>query len=201
MNIVVVGATGTIGKAVCNLLKEKGHEVTPSSRNTEPKVNIDKPESIEAFYRKIEPADAIVCAAGNAGFGALQNLTDRQIEMGIKSKLLGQVNLVRKGLDKLNEGGVFVLTSGMLATKPWPETSAVAMVNAALEGFTRAAALDLSDKKRICIVSPPLIRETAARMGQDTDPWPDAATVAHAYLEAATGDANGEVIYVEGYEM
>ena len=75
------------------------------------------------------------------------------------------------------------------------------MFNAALEGFTRAAALDLPDNKRICIVSPPLIRETAEKMGRDSDPWPVASKVGEAYLNALTGKASGEVIYVEGYEF
>lgn len=200
MKIAVIGATGTIGGAVSNLLKEEGHEVIASSRNIEPRVNIDNPGSIDAFYNKTGSIDAVICAAGIANFGALQDLTDQQIQRGIQSKLMGQVNLVRKGLDYLNKGGTFVLTSGMLSTQPWPNTSAVAMVNAGLEGFTRAAALDLDDNKRICIVSPPLIRETAARMGRDTEPWPEASKVAEAYLKAVTGDINGEVVYVEGYE-
>lgn len=201
MKIVVIGATGTIGKAVSDLLKEEGHDVIDASRRTNPAINIDKPESIDAFYKKVGKVDAVVCAAGNAGFGAIQSLNDKQLTMGIQSKLLGQVNLVRKGLNHLNSGGVFVLTSGMLSSEPWPKTSAVAMVNAGLEGFTRAAALDLPDNKRICIVSPPLIRETARKMGRDTKPWPEAGKVAKAYLKAITGDANGEVVYVEGYEL
>lgn len=201
MKIVVVGATGTIGKAVSDLLKKEGHDVIDASRHSDPSINIDRPESIDAFYEKTGRLDAVICAAGNAAFGSIQDLNDKQIYMGIQSKLMGQVNLVRKGLDYLNNGGLFVLTSGMLSAKPWPNTSAVAMVNAGLEGFTRAAALDLPDDKRICIVSPPLIRETAEKMGRNTDPWPDAGTVAEAYLKAVTGDANGEVVYVEGYEM
>lgn len=201
MKIVVIGATGSIGKAVSELLKKEGHDVVDASRHTDPSINIDNPESIDAFYNKVGKVDAVICAAGNAGFGAIQNLSDKQINMGIQSKLMGQVNLVRKGLEYLNKEGLFVLTSGMLSAKPWPNTSAVAMVNAGLEGFTRAAALDLPDDKRICIVSPPLIRETAEKMGRDTDPWPDAETVAQAYLKAITGDANGEVVYVDGYEM
>ncbi len=201
MKIAVIGATGTIGKAVSNLLEDQGHEVIRSSRNSEPKVNIDKPDSIDDFYSKVGKLDSVICAAGIANFGALQKLTDQQIQRGIQSKLMGQVNLVRKGLDNLNKGGVFILTSGMLASKPWPNTSAVAMVNAALEGFTRAAALDLPDEKRICIVSPPLIRETAEKMGRDSKPWPDADKVAEAYLTALIGDTSGEVIYVDGYEF
>lgn len=201
MKVAVVGATGTIGEAVSNLLVEQGHEVIKSSRNVEPKINIDKPESIDDFYNKVVKLDAVICAAGIANFGALQELSDQQIQRGIQSKLMGQVNLVRKGINNLNDGGVFILTSGMLASKPWPNTSAVAMVNAGLEGFTRAAALDLPDDKRICVVSPPLISETAKKMGRDTDPWPEADKVAKAYLEALTGDQNGVVVYVSGYEF
>lgn len=201
MKIVVIGATGTIGKAVSNLAKEKGHEVIDSSRKVEPKVNIDKPESIDAFYEKIGEVDAVVCAAGIANFGSLLEMTDQKFQRGIQSKLMGQVNLVRKGISNLSQNGVFVLTSGMLAAKPWPKTSAVAMVNAGLEGFTRAAALDLPDDKRICIVSPPLISETAKKMGRDSAAWPEASKVAGTYLKALTGDANGEVLYVEGYEF
>lgn len=200
MKIAVIGATGTIGKAISNLLIEEGYDVIESSRNIEPKVNIDKPESIEAFYNKLGQVDGVVCAAGIANFGSLQELTDQQFQRGIQSKLMGQVNLVRKGLSNLNNGGIFVLTSGMLAKKPWPKTSAVAMVNAGLEGFVRAAALDFPDNKRICIVSPPLISETAEKMGRDASPWPKAAKVAQAYLKTITGDVSGKVIYVEGYE-
>ncbi|NGP76435.1 short chain dehydrogenase [Balneolaceae bacterium YR4-1] len=200
MKVAVIGATGTIGQAVSTLLENEGHEVIKSSRNNEPKINIDRPGSIDEFYDQIDNVDAVICAAGIANFGALQELTDQQIQRGIQSKLMGQVNLVRKGIEHLNEGGVFILTSGMLASKPWPKTSAVAMVNAGLEGFTRAAALDLPDNKRICIVSPPLISETAKKMGRDSDPWPDADKVAQTYLSTLNSDANGEVIYVPGYE-
>lgn len=199
MKVAIVGATGTIGNAVSDLLEQEGHEVIRSSRKTNPTVNIDNPESIDEFYDKIGVVDAVICAAGNASFGPLQQMTEKKFQIGIQSKLMGQVNLVRKGLDSLNMGGVFVLTSGMLSTRPWPNTSAVAMVNAGLEGFTRAAALDLADH-RICVVSPPLVKETAKQMEQDTEPWPEAAVVAHTYLEAVTGDAHGEVLYVKGYE-
>lgn len=198
MRIAVIGATGTIGEAVSDLLENQGHKVIRSSRKTEPNINIDKPDSIDAFYNNVGNLDAVICAAGNASFGPLQEMSEKKFQISIQSKLMGQVNLVRKGLSHLNNG-VFVLTSGMLSTKPWPNTSSVAMVNAGLEGFTRAAGLDL-ENNRICIVSPPLIKETAEQMGQDPEPWPEATVVAQAYLNAIEGDADGEVVYVEGYK-
>ena len=47
MRIVVVGATGTIGKAIAQLLKDKGHEVVEASRSTQPAVDITDPASID----------------------------------------------------------------------------------------------------------------------------------------------------------
>jgi NAD(P)-dependent dehydrogenase (short-subunit alcohol dehydrogenase family) len=74
------------------------------------------------------------------------------------------------------------------------------MVNAAIEGFVRSAALDMKRNQRICAVSPPLISETALKMGRESAPWPDAAKVAEAYHKAVTGKANGKIFTVEGYE-
>lgn len=200
MKAIVIGATGTIGKAVTSLFREKGHEVVAASRSSEYPVDIDQPASIDQFYSKLDAVDAIICAAGNASFGALKNLTDEQIALGLHSKLLGQINVARKGIAKLKPNGVIVLTGGMLAYTPWPETTNIAAVNAGVEGFTKAAALELEEGKRILIVHPPFVRETAQAMGMEASPWPGAATVAATYLKAVEGNANGEVVFVEGYQ-
>lgn len=64
----------------------------------------------------------------------------------------------------------------------------------------RAAAHDLTEGRRIVIVHPPWIAETAAKLGMDTTPWPNAAEAAHAYLQAVEGNRNGEPVFVEGYK-
>ena len=199
MKVIIIGATGTIGKAIATLLSNKGHEIVRVSRRTQPSLDLDDPASIDTFYETIGEVDAVVCAAGNANSGSLSELSDEQFQLGIDSKLLGQVNLVRKGLSNVRPGGTFVLTGGMLARNPWPQTSALAMVNAGLEGFTRAAALDLQDNRRIVIVHPPLVRETASQMGMGEAPWPSAATVAETYLMTLEGEITGQPVFVEGY--
>jgi NAD(P)-dependent dehydrogenase (short-subunit alcohol dehydrogenase family) len=199
MKAVVVGATGLIGKAVVNLLSGKGYDLVQVSRNTRPSLNIDDPASIDAFYKTLGEVDAIICAAGSAGFGPLSKLSDQEFKLGITGKLLGQANLVRKGLSNLRPGGVFVLTGGMLAYAPWPNTSAVSLVNAGLEGFVRGAALDLQDARRIVIVHPPMVRDTAVQMGMDGAPWPSAETVAEAYLTAVESKVTGQPVFVDGY--
>lgn len=134
------------------------------------------------FLKIIRLWNSIICVAGNASFGKLSDLNEEQINLGIRSKLLGQVHLVKRRIQKLKPGGVIILTGGMLAFTPWPETSNVAMVNAGLEGFVKAVTLELDQEQRVVIVHPPLISETASAMGMDSDPWPTAQTVAETYI-------------------
>src|SRR4051794_8972484 len=143
MRIVVVGATGTIGKAVAQLLKDKGHEVIEASRSTQPAIDITDPSSIDAFYSQIGEVDAIISVTGEAAFESLDKLTDEQVQFSVNNKLQGQINVVRKGLPYLHPNGVFVITGGFLIFKPAPKTSMYAMVNSGLDGFAKAAALDL----------------------------------------------------------
>jgi len=200
MKALVVGSNGTIGKAVVELLEEKGIEVIGASRSTNPSLDITDSSGIEAFFEKVGEVDAIISAAGDAAFSFLDKVTDDDIQLSINSKLLGQVNLVRKGMNNLRPGGVFVITGGILAYSPMPQTSIIAMVNAGLEGFARAVALELTEGRRIVVVHPSWVAETAAKIGMDPAPWPDAKKTATAYLEAIEGTNNGEPVFVDGYE-
>lgn len=200
MKVLIIGASGTIGKAVTQLFKDEGHEVSEASRSTQPGVDFTNPAAINKFYSEADEVDAIITTAGDAAFVSLDKLNDEQIQLTLQSKLMGQINMVRKGIAKLRPNGVFVITGGMLAYSPWPQTSMITMVNAGLEGFAKAAALDLTEGRRIVIVHPPWVAETAKALGMDATPWPDAAKVAEAYLEAVEGNQNGVPVFVKGYQ-
>ena len=199
MKALVVGSNGTIGKQVAYRLKEKGYEVIGASRSTAPALDITSTSNIESFYENLGEVDAIICAAGDAAFSLLNKVSDDEIQLTINSKLLGQVNLVRKGMNNLHPGGVFIITGGILAYSPIPQTSMIAMVNAGLEGFARAVSLELTEGRRIVIVHPDWVAETAAKIGMDPSPFPDAAKTAEAYLEALEGTKNGEPVFVKGH--
>lgn len=154
---------------------------------------------MDAFFAKLGPVDVIVSAAGDAAFVSLDKITDNDIQLSVNSKLLGQVNLVRKGLPNLRPGGVFVITGGILAYSPMPQTSLISMVNAGLEGFARAVALELTEGRRVVVVHPAWVAETASKIGMDPAPWPNAEKTATAYLEAIEGTSNGEPVFVKGY--
>ena len=195
MRIIVVGATGTIGRAVVAALAGKGHDVVGvSSKSTPIAVDISDSRSIASFYARIGKVDALISAAGAARFKPFAQLTDEDFAFSLRNKLMGQVNLVRSGFDSVNNGGSFTLTSGVLARTPMPGSGAISLVNAGLEGFTRAAALEAPRGIRVNIVSPPWVTETLVKFGMDASIGLPAATVARAYVESLTGSQTGAVI-------
>lgn len=196
MKILVIGASGTIGKALVKLLQQDGHEVIESSRNSQLPVDIENWNSIENLYRKVGPFDSIICTAGGVAFGNVEGLSETDFNYSATSKMLGQVGVTKLALPYLNPNGSIILSGGMLAYKPWPGTSAVAMVNAAVEGFVKAAAKELSEGRRILVVHPPHVAETAASKGMDTSNCPSASEVAATYIDAMKSQKNGEPVFV-----
>jgi NAD(P)-dependent dehydrogenase (short-subunit alcohol dehydrogenase family) len=195
MRVLVIGATGTIGQAVALALQNNGHEVLGGSRHGNPRVDIVDPDSIRSLYRTIGEVDGVVSCAGSAAFKPLTELTDEDLQGSLRDKLLGQVNLVRFGIERVREGGVFVLTSGIFSRNPMPGVAAIAMVNGAVESFVRAAALDAPRRIRVNAVSPPFITETAKKMGIPTDGTLSAADNARAYVALVEGNQTGEVVF------
>ena len=60
----------------------------------------------------------LVSAAGDAKFAPLAQLTDADFQFSMSHKLMGQVNLVRYGMEAMNDGGSFTVTTGILARRP-----------------------------------------------------------------------------------
>jgi NAD(P)-dependent dehydrogenase (short-subunit alcohol dehydrogenase family) len=198
MRILLIGATGLIGRAIVAALGNR-HEVIPASRQkAHEQVDISNPQSIRDLYSRVGRVDAIVSAAGTAAFKPLVELTDADFAISIDNKLMGQVNVVRLGLQSLNDNGSVTLTSGILARKPAPGTAAITLVNAALEGFTLAAALEAPRGIRVNVVSPPWVTETLQAMGRPTTGSLPAAVVARSYLESVEGRMTGQVLSPPG---
>jgi NAD(P)-dependent dehydrogenase (short-subunit alcohol dehydrogenase family) len=194
MKIIVIGAAGTIGNEVVRALTQNKHEVVRASRSGEVKVNVDDPSSVRALFDKVQGVDAVVSCAGNAAFKPFTELTDSDYELGLRSKLMGQVSVARFAKDHLREGGSIVLTTGVLAMHPMPGSASISMVNAGLEGFVRAAALEMPRNLRINAVSPPWVKETMIKFGMDPTPGQAAADVAKAYVAAVEGKQQGQVL-------
>jgi len=194
MRVLVVGATGTIGRAVVAALQAK-HEVVAAARQSAAvRVDITDRASIQAMYRSVGRLDGVVCAAGDAKFAPLAQLSDADFQFCLGNKLMGQVNLVRLGFDALSDRGSFTLTSGVLARSPMPGSAAISLVNSALEGFVRAAALEAPRGIRVNVVSPPWITDTLKALGMDPALGLTPAQVAELYVQSVTGSHNGAVL-------
>lgn len=196
MKIVVVGANGTIGSAVAAALAPR-HEVVAASRSGPNRVDIRDSESVESLLAALGPVDAIVNAAGGAAYKPLADLTAADFQASFDEKLMGQINLARTAIRHLMEGGSITLTSGWWSVEPIPGVAAISMVNAALEGFTRAAALELPRGIRINTISPPLVGEPERANGQIKRM--SATDVAKAYVDVIEGPATGQVVDTRPY--
>jgi NAD(P)-dependent dehydrogenase (short-subunit alcohol dehydrogenase family) len=194
MRVVVIGSSGTIGKAVVGAFSQR-HEVLQVTHSSgDYRVDIASKESVKRLFEMLGLFDALVCAAGQAKFGSLETLSDEDFQLSLSSKLMGQVNLVRLGACYIRNNGSITLTSGMLSREPMRGSAAISLVNAGLEGFVRAAALEMPNGVRVNAVSPPWVSETLAAMGQDSSGGMPAAKVAAAYVESVEGRRNGEII-------
>lgn len=194
MKVVVIGATGTIGRAVVQAIGNS-HEVIPVSFSKSAiTVDIGNKTSITRMFEAIGRVDAVISAAGLAKFGPITSLTDADFALGLNSKLMGQVNLVRVGMNHVNDNGSFTLTSGILSRRPMKGSAAISLVNSALEGFARAAALEMPRGIRVNIVSPNWVVDTLKALKMDPSIGTPVEVVARAYVKALEGPMNGEVL-------
>jgi NAD(P)-dependent dehydrogenase (short-subunit alcohol dehydrogenase family) len=158
-------AASVIAGSRCQGASASKHEVVGASRNDEVKVNLEDSAAIHAMFNKIPGVAAVISCAGSAAFRSFVDLTDADYELGLRSKLMGQVTL---------RGGSITLTTAI------PGSASISMVKAGLEGFVRAAALEMPRTLRINAMSPPRVKETMVKLGMDPTSGLASAEVAKA---------------------
>lgn len=195
MKVLVVGASGTIGKLVVKELAARHEIIEVGKSRGQYQVDITGEESIRQLFTTVGKVDAIVSATGNVHFGPLKDMTADQFKIGLNGKLLGQVNLALIGQHYLNDGGSITLTSGSLSDDPVMYGANASTVNAAIDGFIRGAAIEMERGIRINSVSPTVLKESWEVYGPyfaGTDPAPG-EKVALAYRKSLEGRQTGQV--------
>lgn len=184
MKILVIGASGAIGKIITPLLAGK-HEIITAGRNSgDIRVDISSAASIENMFKSTVNVDACICAAGDSYAGELFSMTEEMLNLGIKNKLIGQANLVLIGQHYLNDNGSFTLTSGKMGDKPVKNAAAKAIANGGINSFVLAASLEMPRGIRVNVVSPARISDIPAN------------NLAEGYKRSMEGTANGELIKI-----
>lgn len=199
MKILIIGGHGTIGRRVSTTLQERGHEVIIAGRtNGDVLVDISVPSSIETMFSATGMVDACICTAGTGYYGPFDTMTSEMMLPGIEGKLLGQVNLVLLGKSWLNEEGSFTLTSGIAAQHPARNGTCVAMINGAVNSFVLGAAQELKGQRRINVVSPGLVEDSAGRYGTFFPGYNlvPMEKLVNAYILSIEGVVNGKILKV-----
>lgn len=198
MKVVVIGARGAIGSAVVAELAPR-HDIIEVGRTSgQYQVDVLDIESVHALFARLGKVDAVVTATGTLHFGPLAETTPEQFQIGLRDKLMGQINVVLAAQSRLSDGGSLTLTGGILANEPIPQGANATTVNAALEGFVRGAAIELGRGLRINAVSPTVLTESFETYGpymRGFEPVP-AARVALAYSKSVEGGQTGRVYRV-----
>jgi NAD(P)-dependent dehydrogenase (short-subunit alcohol dehydrogenase family) len=203
LRILVIGASGELGRAVVAELGPRHDIVTAGSKSGAVRIDIADPASLVAGLEAAGPLDAVVCAAGSVNFPPLGDiapalLAQSPFGLGIVNKLMGQVNLALAARDRLRDGGSITLIAGVLADAPIVGGSSASLVNGALESFVMAAAIEMPRGIRINAVSPSVFEESMgvyAPFFRGFDPVP-VARAARAFSRSVEGRQTGQVYKV-----
>ena len=203
LRILLIGASGELGRAIVAELGGRHEIVTSGSKSGEIRIDIADPGSIVAGLKAVGPLDAVACAAGAVNFQPMSAISPASVErsvygLGIVNKLMGQVNLTLAARDALRDGGSITLIAGVLSEHPIVAGSSASMVNGAIEAFARAASVELPRGLRVNAVSPTVFEESMggyAPFFRGFDPVP-VARAARAFARSIEGRQTGQVYKV-----
>jgi NAD(P)-dependent dehydrogenase (short-subunit alcohol dehydrogenase family) len=201
--ILLVGASGTLGRAVAAELGQR-HEIIAAGRNSgSVRIDLSDVDSIRSGLQQAGELDAVICTAGQVNFAPLADFKAAPFgeslhTLGIADKLLGQVNLALAARDHLRDGGSITLITGILSEQPIVMGSSASLVNGAVEAFVRTAAIELPRGLRINVVSPTVLTESMSSYApffRGFEPV-TAARAALAFSRSVEGAQTGQIYKV-----
>ncbi len=198
MKIVLVGKAGTIGSAVFSALSQNHEVITVGRTSGDYQMDMSDLTSMGITFDKIGKFDALVCAAGDVAFNVFEELTPEDWQLGLNTKLMGQINLTKEVLPFLNAKGSITLVSGLLTDISIAAGVSASTINGAIDHFAKAVSSQLPNGIRINVVNPSLLEESAEAFGPyfpGIDPVPS-KRVASAYVRSIEGVETGQVFKV-----
>ncbi|SER10941.1 short chain dehydrogenase [Pedobacter rhizosphaerae] len=197
MKIIIVGATGTLGKKVADAFATKHEVIRVGHTRGDFQVDITDESSIKKMFDQIGPFDALISTTGKGPFAKIQQMTGDNMKKGLLDKLLGQINLVLIGQHYINPSGSFTLTSGILADHPVAAGAALSTINGGLNSFVIAAAAELQNHVRLNAISPNVVEDSPAYFDSFPGETPVSMDkVVKAFEKSVLGIVTGQVIKV-----
>lgn len=195
MKIVIVGASGRIGKEVDKVLSGSHEIIRVGARSGDVQCDYTDEESVRGMFDKIGEFDSLISVAGgDSTFKTFQELNDEDYRYGFERKFLGQLRLFKFGESFVRDNGLFIFTSGYLSHYPNPTSIATGPLNAAIDTFVKNTSSLLPRGIRLNVVSPAPIVEP----GQEGKGVVTATETAKLYVEAVEGNMTGQVLRAWG---
>lgn len=185
-SVLVTGANGDIGAAICATLAEDGWSVIASDIATEPRLSlvqaglryvpldVTDPTLCEAALASLPELDAYV---GNAGIVIPQpalEVDDETFRQHLEVNLVGNLRLARgiaRSLVSRQRPGSIVFTGSWVGDRPWPELLCYSATKAALAMATKTLAKEwASHQVRVNLVSPGIVDAGLAKAEADRNP-------------------------------
>lgn len=169
MNILVTGASGSIGRAIKAALEAAGHKVIgtarkPNNMETFLPLDVTDPISvatcIDAAEERLGRIDALINNAGFDLYGGLEETTFDAFLGQIDTNFLGVVRMTQSVLPMMREqgSGRIVNISSLGGLIGLPFNSAYAASKFALEGFSESLRLELRpDNIFVSLIEPPAV--------------------------------------------
>jgi NAD(P)-dependent dehydrogenase (short-subunit alcohol dehydrogenase family) len=195
MKIIIVGASGRIGKEVDKALTDRHETIRVGIRSGDVQCDYTNTKSVRSMFEKIGEFDSLISVVGgDSTFKPFQDLNDEDYRYGFERKFLGQIRFLKLGENFVRDNGSFVFTSGFLSQYPNPYSIATGPLNAAVDTFVKNTAPLLPRGIRINVVSPAPIVEP----GQEGKGLVTAAETSKLYVEAIEDNITGKVLRAWG---
>lgn len=200
MKILQFGSTGTVGSAVLKAFNDLHYEVVAVNyEEGSPRIDITDSASVAEAYRHAGPIDAVVCTVGIVPLKILGETTKADIAAAVAGKLSSQIDIVLQGLAYVRPRGSFTLISGIMSRMPWLGGIGATVADGGIDAFVLGAAPELGQDRRINAISPSIVAESVASIGENLLPGHSpvpAARVAEAFVRSVAGLESGKVFPV-----
>ena len=168
--VLVVGRGSGLARAVVLAALDAGARVVAAGRDQEgldaayagetgvstERVDLTDEGSIAALGQRLGAVDHVVSTASARVRGRLAGLDRDAVRLSFDTKVIGPLMLAKHLAPRMNQGGSFVIFSGVAAIKIAVGTMGVAITNAAADTLARSLALELAPL-RVNAISPGVI--------------------------------------------